>query len=125
MDKLRSNQRAEKEDTIKTVNISRSILSDSLSGKSTKIEKPLEIDISKDSSSLSGMSGHVESLSSVTPDQERIPRKNKINKTSYTLITVKESIQEPYNPSKRAKEDSIPDVEKISPKKTPPPFKNK
>ena len=68
MDKLRSNQRAEKEDTIKTVNISRSILSDSLSGKSTKIEKPLEIDISKDSSSFSGMSGHVESLSSVTPD---------------------------------------------------------
>ena len=70
------------------------------------------------------MSGHRESLSSVTPDKQHIHRKNKINKTSDTLIKGKESIQKPDNPSKRAKEASIPDVEKMS-KKTPPPLKNK
>ena len=70
------------------------------------------------------MSGHGKSLSSVTPDQQRIPLNNKRKKTSDTSITGKEIIQEPYNPSKRAKEDSTPDVEK-SIKKTPPPFKNK
>ena len=36
------------------------------------------------------------------------------------MIKGKENIQEPDNPSKREKEDSIPDE-----KKTPPPFKNK
>ena len=59
------------------------------------------------------MSGHGESVSSVTTDKQRIPRNNKRKKTSKTLITGKESIQEPDNPSKRAKYDSIPDVEKI------------
>ena len=58
MDKSRSTQRTKTEDTVKTVNKSRSISSASLSGKSTKIEKPKEIDISKDNSRLSGMSGH-------------------------------------------------------------------
>ena len=58
------------------------------------------------------MSGHVESVSTVTPDKECIPRKNKRKKTSDTLIRRKKSIQEPDNPSKRAKEDSIPDVKK-------------
>ena len=51
-----------------------------------------------------------------------IPRKNKINNTSETSIKGKESIQVPDKPSKRSKEDSIPNVEK---KITPPPFKNK
>ena len=60
------------------------------------------------------MSGHEKSVSSVTPDKQHIPRKNKIKKTSETLITGKESIQEPYKPSKREKEDSIPGVEKIT-----------
>ena len=40
------------------------------------------------------------------------------------MIKVKESIQEPDNPSKRAKEDSITDENNII-KKTPPQFKNK
>ena len=34
------------------------------------------------------------SLSSVIPDQQRIPQKNKRKKTSDTLITGKESIQD-------------------------------
>ena len=38
------------------------------------------------------MSVHGEILSSVTPDQQRIPRKNKIKKNSDTSITGKESI---------------------------------
>ena len=44
---------------------------------------------------------------------------------SETFIKGKENIQVPDNPSKRAKEDSIPDVEKHNSKETPPPFKNK
>ena len=49
------------------------------------------------------MSGHRESLSSVTSDKQHIHRKNKINKTSYTLIKEKDIFQKPDNPSKRAK----------------------
>ena len=65
------------------------------------------------------MSGYIESLSSVTPDQQRIPRENKRNKTSDTLIMRKETIQEPVNPSKSEKEDTIPYVGK-KPKETTP-----
>ena len=77
-----------------------SISSASISDKITKILKPKEIDIRKDYSSLSVMSVHGESVSSVTPDKQRIPRKNKRKKTSDTFIKGKESIQEPDNPSK-------------------------
>ena len=77
-----STQRNEIKDRLKPVNKSRLILSANLSGNSTKIENPKEIDISKDNSSLSVMSGHAESLSSVTPDQQHIPCKYKRNKTS-------------------------------------------
>ena len=59
------------------------------------------------------MSGHGESVLIVTPDKQRIPCKKNINKTSDTLITGKTSIQEPNNPGKRAKEDSIYDVKII------------
>ena len=59
------------------------------------------------------MSVHAESLQSVTPDQQRILRQNKGKKTAGTSITVKESIHKPDNPVKSAKDDSIPDVEKI------------
>ena len=58
------------------------------------------------------MSWHGASVSSESPDKQRIPHKNKTKNTFDTSIKVKESIQEPENPSKRAKEDSIPDVEK-------------
>ena len=49
------------------------------------------------------MSRHGESITTVSPDKERIPHKIKIKKNSETLIKVKESIQEPDNPSKREK----------------------
>ena len=70
-----------------------SISSASLSDKITKIVKPKEIDIRKDNSSLYGMSGYGESVSSVTRDKQRIPRYNKIKKTSDTLTKRKESIK--------------------------------
>ena len=111
LDKSRSTQRTETEDTVKPVNKSRSISSASLYVKINKIEKPKEIDISKENSIISGMSVHGESLSSITPDKRRITRNNKRKKTPDTLIKVKEIIKEPENPSKRTKEDSIPDVE--------------
>ena len=59
------------------------------------------------------MSGQRGSLSSVTRYKQHIPRKNKRKKTSETLITGKEIIQEPVNPGKRGKDDTIPDVEKL------------
>ena len=65
------------------------------------------------------MSGHRESLPSVTPDQQSVPCKNKRRKNVDNFIKIKETIQEPVNPSKRAKEDTIPDVETISPKEAP------
>ena len=71
------------------------------------------------------MSGHGEILLSVTQDKQRISWKNKINKTSDTSVTGKESIKEPDNPSKREKDDSIPDVENDNNNKIPAPFKNK
>ena len=58
------------------------------------------------------MSGHGACVSSESIDKQRIPRKNKRKNTSDTFIKQKESIQEPDKPSKRAKKDSIPDVEK-------------
>ena len=76
------------------------------------MEKPSEIDIRNDNFGISVLSGHMESLSSVIPYQQRIPRKNKIKKTSDALITRKETIQEPISPSKRSKYDTIPDVGK-------------
>ena len=75
--------------------------------------------------SISDFSGHKKRLSRVTPYQQRIPSKNKRKKTSDTLITQKETIQEPVNPSKSSKEDTIPDVEKSIPKETPPLFRHK
>ena len=68
---------------------------------------------------------HRESVLGVNSYQQRIPRKNKIKKTSDALIAGKETVQEPVNPNKSAKEDTIPDIEKSGPKETPPPFKNK
>ena len=99
-DESRSTQITETEDIVKSVNKLESISSANLSDKSTKIVKPKEIDIRKDNSSLSVMSVHGESVSSVTPDKQRIPRKNKRKKTSDTLIKGKESIQEPDNSRK-------------------------
>ena len=78
-----------------------------------------------DSPSLSSMSRHVASITTVSPDKELIPRKIKGKKISENLIKGKEIIQEPDNPSKRAKEDSSIDEKNIIQKRTSPTFKNK
>ena len=62
-----------------------------------------------DSPSVSSMSKNGSSITTVSPDKERIPREIKRKKISETLIKVKESIQEPDNPIKRVKEDIIID----------------
>ena len=63
------------------------------------------------------MSGHGASVSSESPDKQRMLRKKKIKDTSYTSIKGKESIKVTYNPIKRSKEVSIPDVEQNNNKK--------
>ena len=65
------------------------------------------------------------SITTVSPDKERIPHNIKRNKISETLIKGRDSIQVPENPSKRIKDDSIIDENDNNPKKTAPPFKNK
>ena len=89
LDKSRSTQCTETEDTVKTLNKSRSISSASFSNKSTKIENLIEIDISKDNSSISLLYGHGASVSSESPDKKSIPSKNKRKNTSDTLIIEK------------------------------------
>ena len=69
-----------------------------------------------DNLSLSDMYVHGEILSVVASDQQRIPCKNKREKSSDALVFTKETIQEPFDPRKRAKEDTITDVEKYCPK---------
>ena len=83
IDKSRYTQRT---DTENTVNKSGFISRPNLSNKSTIIKKPSEIDMCKDNLSVSVLSGHGEILSGVTPDQQRIPQKNKVNKNSHNLI---------------------------------------
>ena len=82
LDKSRYTQRPYTENTINKINKSRSNSRTGLSNKSTKIEKPLEIDIINNDLNISVLSGQNESLSSLAPDQQRIPRNNKRNKTS-------------------------------------------
>ena len=101
------------ENAANKVNISGSISRTSLYNKSARILKKSEIDVCNDNLSISVFPVHGEILSSVTQDQQHIPRNNKRKKTPDTSITGKEIIQEPDNPSKRSKEDSIPDLEKI------------
>ena len=48
------------------------------------------------------------SITTELPDKQCIPHKDKRKNNLYTSIKEKKIIQEPDNPSKRAKEDSIP-----------------
>ena len=64
------------------------------------------------------MSVHGSIVSVESPYKKSIPIKNKGKNTSDISIKEKEIIQVPDNPSKRAKYDSIPYVEKLVPKNT-------
>ena len=124
MDKSRSAIKNDTEDTVKTLNKSRSISSVSFSDKSTNIEQPKRIDVRSDIPGLSGISGPGASVTGEFPDKQLIHHNNLINNTSKASIKGTETIQEPDNPSKRGKEDSIIDEKNII-KKTPPPFVKK
>ena len=71
------------------------------------------------------MSGQGDSVSSVSPDILRIPCRNKRRKNSDTSIIRKKPIKEPVNPRKRAKENTLTDEEKGSPKEKNPSFCHK
>ena len=58
------------------------------------------------------MSVHESSITTVSPDRERIPRKKKKKKPSEISITGNKITQEPDNQSKRAKVDSSIDEKK-------------
>ena len=100
MDKSRSTQRTDKENT---VDKSGSIPINNLSNKSIRIEKPYEIDIHRDNLSIYVLSGHGKSLSSATLDILCIYRKNKRKKTPDNSIIRKQHIKEPFNPRNREK----------------------
>ena len=64
-----------------------------LSNRSTRIEKPTEIDILKENKDISDLSGQGDYLAGITPDIIRIPHKNKRQKTPGTSIIRKEPIR--------------------------------
>ena len=72
LDKSRVYKRTYIEDTVKTLNKSRSISSAILSDKSINIEHSKEINVRSDSPSLSIMSKPGASITTVSPDKERI-----------------------------------------------------
>ena len=77
LDKSRSSQRTETEDIVKTINKSGSIWSAIFYDKITNIEQPKEIDIRKDSQSISGMYGPGASVTTKFPDKQRITCRDK------------------------------------------------
>ena len=62
---------------------------------------------------------HGETLSSVTPEQQRISHKIR-KKTSNTPIIRKQPMKEPFKPRKSLKELTLTDVKKPCPIETPP-----
>ena len=81
MDESRAYQRTETEDKVKQLK-KRYISSASLSNKSTKIQQPIEIKFMddkfrSDTPIVSSMSIHGASITTVSPDKYRIPRKIK------------------------------------------------
>ena len=74
--------------------------------------------------SVSSMSVHGASITTVSPDGERIPRKKK-KKLSGISITGNKITQEPDNKSKKSKVGSIIDEKQIHVELTLPPNTNK
>ena len=71
------------------------------------------------------MSVYGESITTVSPDGERIPRKKKKKKLSEISITGNKITQDPDNQSKKSKVGSSIDGTKIHVELTPPPNTNK
>ena len=67
---------------VKTINKSRSISSVRLSDESNNIEQPKYINVRSDNRSVSSISRPGASVTTVSLDKQRIPCKDKRNKTS-------------------------------------------
>ena len=128
-DKSRSSSRTETEDTVTPETKTGSISPASLYDKNIKEQQPKEIRIRKkiisDNRSVSSMSVHVGSTANISPDGERIPRKNKNKKLPEISITGNKITQEPGKQNKKAKVNSSIDEKKINVELTPPPNTNK
>ena len=72
-----------KPDTLKSVDESRYNQRSNLYNRSTRIEKPTEINIFKENKDISGLSGQGDDLAGITPDIFRIPSNNKRKKTRH------------------------------------------
>ena len=110
LDKSGYVSRTETEDTVKPQNKTGSVSSASLDDKDTKEQQPKEVMIRNnklisDNQSVSIMSVHGASITTVSPEKYCIPRKIK-KKPSEILITRNEITQKPDNPSKNEKVDS-------------------
>ena len=87
--------------------------------KNIKEQQPQEIIIINDklisdNGNVSSMSVHRVSITTVLPDRDCPPRKNKKKKLSEISITGNKITQEPDNQSKRAKVDSSIDEKNIT-----------
>ena len=79
-------------DTVEKADKSRSIPVNNLSNKCTQIEKLSEINTHRYNKNVSDFFRQGKSLASVTPDNIRIPSKNKKKKTPESLVIRKEPI---------------------------------
>ena len=91
LDNSRASERTETEDTLKIINKTKPISSASLFDKRTKKQQPKEIKLRNekfrsDTPSVSSMSIHDASITTVLTDKKRIPRKIKKKKISEILI---------------------------------------
>ena len=98
--------------------------------KNMKEQQPTAITIktnilTRDNQSLSSVSVLGASITTVSPDGDRIPRKKKRKKISLISITGNKIIQDPDNQSKKANVGSSIGGTKIPVKLTPPPNTNK
>ena len=81
--------------------------------------------LTRDNRSVSSVSVLGESITTVSPYKDRIPRKKKKKKLSKFSITGNKITQDPNNQSKKSKVGSSIDGKKIPVELTPPPNKNK
>ena len=90
-----------KPDTLNLIDKSRYTIRNNLSNKSTRIEKPTEIDILKDNENVSLLSVQGDDLNILTIDNICITHKNKRKENPDTSVIRNEPFVEPLNPSKR------------------------
>ena len=86
VNKTEKSQTSKKNDTINSIYKYSSTHRSSLSNRSTRIEKPTEIDIFEENKNISDFYGQGDDLPGITPDILRIPRKNKRKKPQALIL---------------------------------------